>query len=227
MAFNVSSDLRLVPGVSGDAATSTQPLEPRDTVDELVHSLAVAPLSPDVDLPAIQEDEFYDRVRPLFEHIYDSQDRQMEVDLFHQAVQGDAEAQYQLGASLDDYRTSRGGVSGRPGPLSEEDITRFFRLAADQRHIEAQAELAFRYQRGLGVRDNCLEAAKWYARSIENSPDAEHKMDRYAFLGVLFADGGSDLPQDARTARLFFRKAAEQNNPYAKELLESLCTKNA
>ena len=227
MTINIS-DLRFVPGARGDAATSTQPPEPRGTVDEIVHFLAVAPLSLDVDLPAIRETGFYDRARPFFEHIDDPQDHQAAIDLFHQAVQGDAEAQYQLSASLDDYQASQEEHNrGHPGPLSEEDITGFFRLAANQRYAEAQAELAFRYQRGLGVRGNCLEAAKWYARSIENSPDAEHKMDRYAFLGVLFADGGSDLPQDARTARLFFRKAAEQNNPYAKELLESLCTKNA
>ena len=227
MAFNVSSDLRLVPSVPGDAAISTQPPQPRDDIDEIIHTLAIAPLSSDgvstqtpLGFPAIQEDEkmaLYDRVRPFFECFDDSWGCQEMIDLFHAVVsRGAAEAQYLLGSLIEDYRNDRKSLE-RPCSFSDEHIAGIFRLAADQGHARAQETLATRYYLGVGVQKNYLEAAKWYARCAENSHDTGLKMSPYFYLAKLFDEGGPDLPQDTRTAGLLFRKAFEstENSPDA------------
>ena len=113
---------------------------------------------------------------------------------------------------------------------------RWFRLAADQGHLEAQYNLGLRYARGEGVLQDQVEAARWYrlaaeqghtvAKALLESSDATgvpavaRRYQRAAEqgdasaqlnLGDMYA-GGVGVPQDDTEAVKWYRLAAEQGD---------------
>ena len=79
-------------------------------------------------------------------------------DWLPRAVEGDPQAQYELGRFF------------AQGPGRREDFAeaaRWFRRAAEQNHARAQSELAMLYTKGLGVPQDYLRAYIWFDRAAE------------------------------------------------------------
>lgn len=90
------------------------------------------------------------------------------------------------------------------------------RKAAEQGDASAQAELGFMYYKGRGVRQNYLEAAKWYRKAAEQElPEAQLS------LGNRYHDG-EGVPQDDAEAVKWYKKAAEQGDPDAQNNLGAM-----
>ncbi len=79
--------------------------------------------------------------------------------LRHQAEQGNAEAQFELGWM---YRKGKGV------PKNNAEAVKWFRLAAEQGHIKAQCSLGWIYSRGEdNFPQDGMEALKWYWLAAE------------------------------------------------------------
>jgi TPR repeat protein len=79
-------------------------------------------------------------------------------DWLPRAVQGDPQAQYELGRFFAE------------GPARREDFAeaaRWFRRAAEQNHARAQSELARLYTKGLGVSQDYVRAYIWFDRAAD------------------------------------------------------------
>ena len=74
------------------------------------------------------------------------------------AAQGDAAAQYDLGAR---YATGFGA------PQDDAEGVRWYQLAAEQGVANAQYSLGNRYARGEGVAQDDAEAVRWYRLAAE------------------------------------------------------------
>ena len=79
------------------------------------------------------------------------------------------------------------------------------RRFAEQGDVDAQYQLAFMYEQGLGVKTDFAAAAKWYHAAAEQG-DAAAQMN----IATLYEDGLDGLPQDYAaalngTARLLSR----------------------
>ena len=105
-------------------------------------------------------------------------------DLTRCAERGDAAAQFKLGWSYGAFldvrqpnpHENRGGLV----PEDDEEAVRWFQLAADQGHAEAQFMLGIMYTRGHGVQTDLVLAHMWYVLSaahcaISVSCDMENK----------------------------------------------------
>ena len=79
------------------------------------------------------------------------------------AEQGDASAQYSLGARYD---------FGEGVPEHDAEAVKWYRLAAEQGHAEAQYNLGIMYANGEGVPQDDTEAMKWFRLAAEQG-DAE------------------------------------------------------
>ena len=75
--------------------------------------------------------------------------------------QGDAEAQYWLGAVFDDRSRWNGDAHDAC------EAVKWFRRAANQGYAEAQYDLGLIYFNGRGVTRDNGEAAKWFLKSAE------------------------------------------------------------
>ena len=94
------------------------------------------------------------------------------------AEKGDAEAQYELGLMSYDW----GGYYGIPFDVKE--IVKWWTMAAEQGHVEAQKGLGEVYYYGEeGVPKDYKEAAKWYRMAAEQG-DKEAR-DLIYFLNLL------------------------------------------
>lgn len=69
------------------------------------------------------------------------------------ATQGDAEAQFSLGAIY---------YEGKSVPQDYVEAMKWFLLAANQKHANAQFHLGQMYEEGQGVPRNNVQAHKWY-----------------------------------------------------------------
>ncbi len=74
---------------------------------------------------------------------------------------------------------------------------------------QAQYELGFMYDRGLGVPQDYKEAASWYRKAAEQG-NAQAQF----FLGQMY-DTGKGVPQGYEEAASWYRKAAEQGEALA------------
>jgi len=114
-----------------------------------------------------------------------------------EAEQGDATAQFELGAA---YRNGRG--------VSQDyaESVRWYRKAAELGNTAAQLQLGTDYDDGHGVSKDCTEAARWYLKAAEQgSARAQAK------LGFLYHDGNG-VPKNEAEALRWLRKAAEQGD---------------
>ena len=74
------------------------------------------------------------------------------------ADQGDAQAQYNLGALYD---------NGQGVPQNYAEAMKWYRKAADQGDDRDQNNLATMYVKGQGVPQNYAEAMKWYRKAAD------------------------------------------------------------
>ena len=80
----------------------------------------------------------------------------------------------------------------------------------------AQYNLGVFYDKGMGVTQNKVEAAKWFRKSADQGiADAQYNLGLYYYQGV-------GVTQNKEKAARLFRKAADQGDSEAKEALE-LC----
>lgn len=73
-------------------------------------------------------------------------------DVWQQAEQGDATAQYMLGVQYD---------LGTGVEKNDAVAVTWYRKSADQGHVMVQSNLAYMYAMGEGVFQSYAEAAKW------------------------------------------------------------------
>ena len=93
-------------------------------------------------------------------------------DLTRCAEQEDAAAQFNLGwmygAFLDVRRPNAHEKRGGLVPEDDEEAVRWFQLAADQGHANAQFMLGIMYTRGHGVQTDLVLAHMWYLLSASH-----------------------------------------------------------
>jgi TPR repeat protein len=88
---------------------------------------------------------------------------------------------------------------------------KWFRLAADQGHADAQYNLGLMYYNGHGVPKNYPEAAKWFRVAADQGfAPAQNN------LGSLFVMG-QGVPRDNVLAHMWWDLSATQGNQEAKE----------
>jgi hypothetical protein len=111
------------------------------------------------------------------------------------AEQGNAEAQYELGAM---YWTGRGV------PKDYDEAVRWIRRSAEQGFPPAEHDLGISYRDGLGNAKDDAQAFEWNRKAAEQGfAPAEHNLaSRYM--------GGRGVPRDEAQAAEWFRKAADQ-----------------
>lgn len=108
---------------------------------------------------------------------------------------GVAEAQLALGALLTD-----GAPGLEPDPVRG---ARWFRKAAAQGIPQAEFELGWAFENGLGVPRDPITAARWYKRAIDAGD-----INAINNLGYLYANG-IGVPRDEERAVQFYRQAAD------------------
>lgn len=128
--------------------------------------------------------------------------------------QNDAVAQFELGRRYYSGRISAGRYGGH-----EQDYKEAFKwwlLAAEQGHADAQYGLGECYYFGNGVDKDFSEAVKWWLLAAEQG-------DAYAqnFLGRCY-ENGRGVDKDLNEAIKWYRKAAEQGHESAKNRLKAL-----
>ncbi|MEF3368149.1 tetratricopeptide repeat protein, partial [Methylocystis sp. 9N] len=110
------------------------------------------------------------------------------------AAQGEASAQYEIGARL---------IEGRGVARDAKAAAQWFEKSAGQGVAPAQYRIGSMYEKGVGVERDYARARKWYRLAAEaGNARAMHN------LAVLLAEGGEDKPDYAGAAE-WFRKAAE------------------
>ena len=157
-------------------------------------------------------------------------------DTRRRAEQGDAAAQFWLGASYaagvdvdkdeakaahwfqlaamqgEDRAQNRLGNMYAEGRGVEQDYSkavRWYRLAAEQGYASAQFNLGLMYSKGEGVSQDYGEAVKWY-RLVAEQGYASAQFN----LGLMY-DKGEGVPQDYGEAVKWYRLAADQGNASA------------
>ena len=133
-----------------------------------------------------------------------SMDSSAVIRLQERAVQGDVEAQFNLGYM---YDTGEG--------VQEDDVeaARWYRLAADQGDVNAQHNLGLMYDTGEGVQEDDVEAARWYRLAADQGyVNAQYN------LGLMY-DTGEGVQEDDMEATRWYRLAAEQGNASAQYAL--------
>eukprot|EP00929_Paragymnodinium_shiwhaense_P071507 TRINITY_DN36344_c0_g1_i1.p1 TRINITY_DN36344_c0_g1~~TRINITY_DN36344_c0_g1_i1.p1 ORF type:complete len:1309 (-),score=334.06 TRINITY_DN36344_c0_g1_i1:876-4802(-) len=114
------------------------------------------------------------------------------------------------GQELAQYNLFRLLEAGRAGASEKNEALKWLQAAAKSGLLQAQAELADRYHRGLGgVSQNDEKAAKWYGRAAAGG-DANSQF----YLGMLHATG-KGVALDQGKANALYTKAAEQGHAVA------------
>ena len=116
------------------------------------------------------------------------------------ATNGDAEAQYYLGAMYND---------GKGVKKNYTDAAYWFTKSAEQGYSIAQYNLAMYYLHGLGVEKNAEKTIYWHKKSAENG---------FAYAQSKLAEKyttGDGIEKNYENAFFWFKKAAEQGEPSA------------
>ena len=99
---------------------------------------------------------------------------------------------------------------GRNGKVQDcAKALRFYQIAAEQGHSEAQWRLGYLYRDGKGVTTNHAEALKWFKKSAEQG----NVYGQY-YLGYMYYNNKNDFE-----ALKYFKMAAEQGNAGAQNML--------
>jgi len=84
---------------------------------------------------------------------------------------------------------------------------------ADHGDAEAQYELGFIYERGIGVPKSGIKAAEWYQKAA-----AQGNVSAQCSLGFMY-EVGIGIPKDEARALEWYRKAAVQGEAFAQDRL--------
>jgi TPR repeat protein len=117
------------------------------------------------------------------------------------ALEGDAEAQYNLGMKY---------AYGEGVAKNDVEAVKWYRLAAVQGEAGAQSTLGVKYDVGEGVVEDDAEAVKWY-RLAADQGESSAQLN----LGAMYADG-KGVPQDDVQAYKWWNLAAAQGDDRAK-----------
>lgn len=121
------------------------------------------------------------------------------------ALDGDAEAQFNLGCCYDNGE----GVMA----ADKREAAKWFRMAAEQGHAKAQYNLGVCYGKGEGVAEDMSEAVKWFRKAAEqNDSNAQYN------LGVFYYNG-EGVDSDINAAEYWFSLSAGNGNERAKQAL--------
>ena len=96
------------------------------------------------------------------------------------------------------------------------EAVRLYRIAAEQGYADAQCNLGYCYERGLGVEKDPKEAVKWYRKA------AEQGFARAQYNLGLCYEYGTGVEKNPTEAVKWYRKAAEQGYERAKSALQRL-----
>ena len=108
------------------------------------------------------------------------------------------------------YRLGVNYFWGRYGkPKNHIEAAKWFRLAAEQGHADAQFSLGVCYEKGIGVDQDYTEAVDWYRMAAEQG-DAIAQCN----LGLCYKNG-IGVDQDYTEAVDWYRMAAEQGDAIA------------
>jgi uncharacterized protein len=111
------------------------------------------------------------------------------------AEQGDASAEFQLGAMY---------TFGEGVPRDTEQAVIWYRKAAEQGNADAQAKLGLGYAYGIGTPKDAAQALVWYGKAAEQG----NSFAQFN-LGVMYEDGAG-VPQNYITAHTWFTLAASR-----------------
>ena len=155
------------------------------------------------------------------------------------AEQGVADAQYNLGVSY---------AKGNGVTQDVFEAVRWYRKAAEKGHTDAQYNLGVSYENGNGITQDVAEAVRWYRMAAEKgNVNALHNLgvvyarqelyseaatffrqaamkgdgDSQFKLGLMYAQGIGVRQSDIESLK-WLRKAAEQGQPEAQRILQSL-----
>lgn len=136
------------------------------------------------------------------------------------ADQDESKAQFSLGVLYDE---------GLGVQRDDVEAAKWYLKAATQGESHAQLNLGSMYDQGRGLQQNHVEAANWYLRAAEQGGAEAVKWIRKASdqgepnaqysLGLMYQNGGQDVPQDYAEAMRWFRKAAGQGEARAQIVL--------
>jgi diguanylate cyclase (GGDEF)-like protein len=127
-----------------------------------------------------------------------------------QAEEGDADAQFLLGAFYDE---------GFGVAQNYRESIRWFRKAAAQGHAAAQCSIGVNYTAGHGVSKNYAKARAWFREAADrNHAKAQFNLGLMALKGL-------GAQRNCSEAAIWFRKAAEQGHVEAQTLLGGLYMK--
>jgi TPR repeat protein len=145
--------------------------------------------------------------------------------------EADANAQFNLGRMYENgdgvprirIKESGGGRSDAWKKKHYKEAVKYYRMAANQGHAEAQLSLGRIYSSGDGVSQDGKEAVKWYHKAADQGI-ARAKYE----LGIMY-EFGEGVPEDDTKASWWYseaaeeyRKAAEQGDADAQDSLGSL-----
>ena len=98
----------------------------------------------------------------------------------------------------------------------DADAVTLFGQAAIKNHAGAQYYLGIFYDDGTGVKQDPIEAQKWFKKAAKQG----HKEAKFR-LGTFYAEG-KGVKKDLMKALKWFKKAAEQGNDAAKLRVKEL-----
>ena len=91
------------------------------------------------------------------------------------------------------------------------EAVKWYRMAADEGHVQAAFELSKCYTFGFGVRKNSVTAGKWLRKAAEQG----HVTAMFLLGHWLLREEGSGVGYDPREAVKWFRRAAENGDARA------------
>jgi TPR repeat protein len=117
--------------------------------------------------------------------------------LLARAQKGDPDAQFWSGAAFDD------GWCGTPNLI---EAVKWYKLSAAQDNADAENSLGKLYEKGRGVKQDYVLAARWYRKAAEHVPDFGGAGQGRNNLAWLYTQG-LGVPQDFVLAYMWFRLA--------------------
>ena len=102
------------------------------------------------------------------------------------AEQGDATAQYYIGAMYDE---------GLGVAIDHAKAFAWYLKSAEQGKFETQFNVGLMYEKGEGVSQNLNKAIEWYKKAIDNGDDGDSQNN----LGLLYLEGYSPQKKDGQT----------------------------
>jgi len=123
------------------------------------------------------------------------------------AAQGNADAQAEVGELPVLYPNNE--------LLKSVDHIEILRRAAKNGNLDAQFQLARRYQAGIGVPKDAEEAFKWMQKAAQHSQDESAKASYARYYLAIIYEKGVGTDQDLQKAYRLYQEAANGRNIYS------------